>query len=299
MTFDALEKVLRGVSVTTATPFTNDLSQIDARGISTNLEFLKKNGVRLVIPCGNTGEFYSLSEMEWTQVVKSTIEVCSGKVAVMPGVGQSITTAIAMAKQAESMGAEGVMILYPQHVFSSEEGVLGYYRKVLDATKIGVVLYKKGPLLTDAVLKNLISYKNVVGVKYAFGRVVDFAYSVQTLGKRVIWSCGTAERFAPFYWLAGAEGFTSGLGNFAPKVSQRMYDALKRNDYAEAMKVQAMITSFENLREGKGTANNVPVVKAVMDYLGLVGGECRPPIQSLSAAERKAAVDAVSTWGLK
>ena len=299
MTFDALEKVLRGVSVTTATPFTNDLSQIDARGISTNLEFLKKNGVRLVIPCGNTGEFYSLSEMEWTQVVKSTIEVCSGKVAVMPGVGQSITTAIAMAKQAESMGAEGVMILYPQHVFSSEEGVLGYYRKILDTAKIGVVLYKKGPLLTDAVLKNLFNYKNVVAVKYAFGRVVDFAYSVQTLGKRVIWSCGTAERFAPFYWLAGAEGFTSGLGNFAPKVSQRMYDALKRNDYAEAMRAQAMITPFENLREGKGNANNVPVVKAVMDYLGLVGGECRPPIQSLSAAERKAAVDAVSTWGLK
>jgi dihydrodipicolinate synthase/N-acetylneuraminate lyase len=60
-----------------------------------------------------------------------------------------------------------------------------------------------------------------------------------------------------------------------------------------------MITPFENLREGKGNANNVPVVKAVMDYLGLVGGGCRPPIHSLSAAERKASIDAVSTWGLK
>jgi 4-hydroxy-tetrahydrodipicolinate synthase len=299
MTFDVLEKVLRGVSVTTATPFTNDLSMIDVRGITTNLEFLKKNGVRLVIPCGNTGEFYSLSETEWTQVVKATIEACAGKVAVMPGVGQSVTTAIAMTTQAESMGAEGIMILYPQHVFSSEEGVLTYYRKILDAVRIGVVLYKKGPLLTDAVLNELFSYKNVAGVKYAFGRVVDFAYSIQTLGRRVIWSCGTAERFAPFYWLAGAEGFTTGLGNFAPKVSQRMYDALKRNDYVEAMKVQAMITPFENLREGKGTANNVPVVKAAMDHLGLVGGECRPPIQSLGVVERKAAVDAVSTWGLK
>jgi 4-hydroxy-tetrahydrodipicolinate synthase len=218
---------------------------------------------------------------------------------VMPGVGNSVTTAISMTKQAESLGAEAVMILYPQHVFSSEEGVVGYYRKILDATKISVALYKRGPLLTDAVLKDLLNHKNVVAVKYAFGRVVDFAYSVQALGKRVIWSCGTAERFAPFYWLAGAQGFTSGLGNFAPKVSQRMYDALKRNDYAEAMKVQAMITPFENLREGKGTANNVPVVKAVMDHLGLVGGDCRPPIQLLSVAERKAAVDAVSTWGLK
>ncbi len=296
---ETLRDALRGFSVTTATPFSKDLAKVDVSAISTNMAHLKKNGVRLVIPCGNTGEFYSLSEAEWTQVVKATIEASSGKMIVMPGVGNSVTTAISMVNQAESLGAEAVMILYPQHVFSSEEGVVGYYRKILDATKIGVALYKKGPLLTDAVLRDLFNHKNVVAVKYAFGRVVDCAYSVQTLGKRVIWSCGTAERFAPFYWLAGAEGFTSGLGNFAPKVSQRMYDALKRNDYAEAMKVQAMITPFENLREGKGTANNVPVVKAVMDHLGLVGRECRPPIQSLSVAERKAAVDAVSTWGLK
>ncbi|RDE16290.1 MAG: dihydrodipicolinate synthase family protein [Candidatus Thorarchaeota archaeon] len=297
--FEALQDALRGYCVTTATPFSTDLSQVDINGISTNMSHLKKNGVRLVIPCGNTGEFYSLSEAEWGQVVKATTEACSGKMLVMPGVGNSVTTAISMTKHAESMGAEGVMILYPQHVFSSEEGIVGYYRRILDAAKIGVTLYKRGPLLTDAVLKELINHRNVVGVKYAFGRVVDFAYSIQTLGKRVIWSCGTAERFAPFFWLAGAEGFTTGLGNFAPRVSQRMFDALKRNDYAEAMKVHALITPFENLREGKATANNVPVVKAMMDYLGLVGGECRPPIQSLTAAERKAAVDAVSTWGLK
>ncbi len=295
-----LEQALHGVSVTTATPFTRDLSAIDTDGIRRNMEFLLKEGIRLVVPCGNTGEFYSLSEKEWLQVVKATLDASRGGMVVMPGVGHSITTAVDMVRQAESMGAQGVMVMYPQHVFSSEEGVLNYYRRILDASKgVDVVLYKKGPLLTDAVLKELMTYRNLVGIKYAFGRVVDFAYSVQMLGSSVIWSCGTAERFAPFYWLAGARAFTSGLANFAPRISLQMYHALVAGNYEEAMTIQALVTSLENLREGRGTANNVPVVKAVMDHLGLAGGECRPPIHSLNRTERKAAIDAVAEWALR
>ena len=294
-----LEEALHGVSVTTATPFTRDLSAIDADGIRRNMEFLSKEGVRFVVPCGNTGEFYSLSEKEWLQVVSATLDATREGMVVMPGVGHSIATAVDMVRQAESLGAQGVMVMYPQHVFSSEEGILNYYRRILDSSKeISVVLYKKGPLLTDAVLKELMTCRNLVGIKYAFGRVVDFAYSVQTLGTTVMWSCGTAERSAPFYWLAGARAFTSGLANFAPGISLQMYHALKAGNYEEAMRIQALVAPFENLREGRGTANNVPVVKAVMDYLGLAGGECRPPIHSLNRTERKAAIDAVAEWGL-
>ena len=62
------------------------------------------------------------------------------------------------------------------------------------------------------------------------------------------------------------------------------------------MRIHKIITPLEDLREGRGSANNVPVVKAVMDSLGLAGGNCRPPIHKLTKAERQAAVDAVSGW---
>ena len=51
---------LVGYSVTTTTPFTDDLTQIDTDAIMTNIEFLTKRKVRRIIPNGNTGEFYSL-----------------------------------------------------------------------------------------------------------------------------------------------------------------------------------------------------------------------------------------------
>ncbi|MFQ5834075.1 MAG: dihydrodipicolinate synthase family protein [Candidatus Thorarchaeota archaeon] len=293
--FDALQ----GVSVTTTTPFTKDLSSVDTSAVSTNLEYLVREGIKMVVPCGNTGEFYSLSETEWRQVLEATVETADGKMVVMPGVGHSTTTATTMIRQAEELGAEGVMVMYPQHVFSSEEGLLNYLRTILDSSgEMGVVLYKKGPLLSDNVLESIIGHESLVGVKYAFGRIVDFARTVQRMDKSIVWSCGTAERFAPFFWLAGASGFTSGLGNFAPKVSLSMLGALRREDYAEAMKLQELISPLEYLREGRGTANNVPVIKVMLDYIGLSGGNCRPPIHPLSRVEKELAIQATTDWGL-
>ncbi|NHI88277.1 MAG: dihydrodipicolinate synthase family protein [Candidatus Thorarchaeota archaeon] len=297
MEHEKFKEILRGFSVTTITPFSSDLSQVDVDGISTNIEFLRKNDVPLIIPNGNTGEFYSLSEDEWKLVLVSTLDAVGERATLMPGVGHSIKTALAQVDVARELGIPAVMIMYPKHVFVSEEGLFDYYRTILDAARdLSVVLYKRGPLLTDDLLHNLLTHSNFVGVKYAFGRIVDFARSVQKLGNGIVWSCGSAERFAPFYFLAGAEAFTSGLCNFAPQITKKMFDAFKKKDFAEAMRIQRMITPFEDLREGRGSSNNVPVVKAAMDHNELRGGRCRPPIHSLSSRERLATISVISEW---
>ncbi|MHA1906394.1 MAG: dihydrodipicolinate synthase family protein [Candidatus Thorarchaeota archaeon] len=300
MNFEDLKNALRGTAITTVTPFNQHGSEVDVSGIERNLTYLVENDAKLIIPCGNTGEFYSLDDKEWQQVVSTSKETVGDKLTVVAGIGHSIKTALNQIETCKKHGVDGVMVMYPQHVFSSEEGVLDYYSVILNAAEgLGVVLYKKGPLLTDEILGKLMKYSNLVAVKYAFGRIVDFSRTVHKLGTKILWSCGTAERFAPFYWLAGAEAITTGLGNFAPKLSQQMYDALFNHDYEEAMKIQKIITPLEDLREGRGKANNVPIVKAVMDHLGLLGGNCRPPIHSLTDDERKAAIDAIAGWNVK
>jgi dihydrodipicolinate synthase/N-acetylneuraminate lyase len=64
------------------------------------------------------------------------------------------------------------------------------------------------------------------------------------------------------------------------------------------MKIQTMVTSLEDLREGHGKANNVPVIKAAMDYVGLKGGSCRPPIHTLSKEERSLVISIIKGWNL-
>jgi 4-hydroxy-tetrahydrodipicolinate synthase len=296
---EKFKDILCGYSVTTATPFSSDLSNIDEEGLARNLKFLTDHKVPLLIPNGNTGEFYSLTEQEWFEVLNATVNAVGNKSTIMSGVGHSIKTAIAQIEKARSLGVSAVMIMYPQHVFVSEEGAFDYYRTILDNAKgMNVVLYKKGPMLSDAVLRKLMKFDSLVGVKYAFGRIVDFAKTVQDLGSSIVWSCGTAERFAPFFWLAGAKAFTSGLGNFAPKITASMYNALNKSDFATAMEIQKMITPLEYLREGRDKANNVPVVKKALDHVGLAGGICRPPIHRLSDAEQDAVVRSIQDWNL-
>ena len=294
---EKFKEILSGYSVTTVTPFSSDLSEIDVKAIASNVEYLTKHDVPLIIPNGNTGEFYSLAEEEWTIVLNATLNATGHNATIMVGIGHSIKTALSQLSKARDLGASAVMVMYPQHVFISAAGLLNYYREILENSKeMNVVLYKKGDLLSDEMLEKLIRFESLVGVKYAFGRIVDFSRTVHKLGHKIVWSCGTAERFAPFYHLAGAKGFTSGLCNFAPKVTKSMYQALEANAYAEAMKIQKMITPLEDLREGHGKANNVPVVKAAMDYTGLKGGHCRPPIHKLSEEDRNATIAAIADW---
>jgi len=299
MDSEKFKKILQGYSVTTVTPFNDDLSKIDVEGLARNIEFLAKHKVPLIIPNGNTGEFYSLSEHEWLEVLKTIVEVSGERITVMPGIGHSIKTAIEQMEMAKNLNVPAVMVMYPQHVFSSEEGIFEYYKALLDESKgLSVVLYKRGPLLSDTVLAKLLEYENLVGVKYAFGRIVDFSLTVQKIGHKIVWSCGTAERFAPFYWLAGAKAFTSGLGNFAPRITNQMYNALRTDNYTAAMLVQEQISPLEFLREGHGAVDNVPVVKVGMDHVGLTGGLCRPPIRKLTESERMSVINAIQDWAI-
>jgi 4-hydroxy-tetrahydrodipicolinate synthase len=299
MEHEKFKEILRGYSVTTAIPFSSNLLSIDEDGYASNLKFLTDHKVPLLIPNGNTGEFYSLSEHEWFEVLNTTVNAVGTKSTIMTGVGYSITTAKDQIEKARSLGLSAVMVMYPQHVFVSEEGAYNYYRSILsDAKGMNIVLYKKGPFLSDNVLRKLMKFEPLVGVKYAFGRIVDFARTIQELGQSIVWSCGTAERFAPFFWMAGATAFTSGLGNFAPKVTASLYDALNNGDYTKAMEIQRLVAPLEFLREGRDKANNVPVVKHAMDHVGLAGGKCRPPIHELSTDEKEFVIQVIRSWKL-
>ena len=80
------------------------------------------------------------------------------------------------------------------------------------------------------------------------------------------WVCGVAEAWAVPFWAAGAIGFTSGIANVAPERSLEVLDALKADDVARAEVLVDRLRPIEQLRAGRGDANNVAVIKAAMDH---------------------------------
>ncbi|XVH33139.1 dihydrodipicolinate synthase family protein (plasmid) [Haloferacaceae archaeon DSL9] len=286
--YESLRESLQSVGFTTPTPFSSDRSEVLHEQIGRNVRALYDAGARVFIPCGNTGEYYSLSQAERRGVVESTIDALADDATVVGGAGGSAKSAIELLEAYESAGADAAMIMYPRHTYVHEEGLIEYYRTLADATDLGIVLYKRGDLLSETVLEELSTIENVVAVKYAVNDVKLFSRLVRTISGDVAWLNGVAERYALAYAVEGASGFTTGIGNFVPKPVLALEKALSDGKLDRATQIRNALQPFEDFREENGgstafgSAKNVPVVKYGQDLRGMAGGPVREPLVELS-----------------
>jgi len=291
-------KRYEGVSVTTVTPFHDDGS-VDYALLDAQTEFLINGGVKILVVCGNTGEFTSLGVEETEKVIARTTAAVRGRATVIAGVGWSSPIAGEIAASAQAAGADAVMVHHPAHTFISRVALRKYYEQVMARISIDFIPYKRGPEVSDDLLRDLVSDKQVAAVKYGFNDVNAFARLVESSTSDVTWICGTAERWAAYFWLAGARGFTSGLAAFAPGKSLALFAALRRFDYSEAMHITAELAPFEELRQRHHSANNVPAVKEAMHQLGIGTATVRDPLQRLSEAEQQEVSQILADWALE
>ncbi len=297
MVREELKRNLSSVAFTIPTPFTSGGESVDTEALRSNVDFLVDHGAKTVIPCGNTGEYYSLTDAERVEVVRETVEAFDSNGSVIGGVGGSTETARTLAKQYRDAGADAIMVMNPSHTYIHDKGLVEYYRAVADATDLGVILYKRSEVVSDAVLKELAHHENVVGVKYALNDIKAFSKICSESDADVVWMTGIAERFAPAFALEGASGFTTGIGNFLPSETLALQNAIASGDFTTARAIRDLLRPLEELREESGednrlsAANNVPVVKHGMELAGLTGGPVREPLVGLSKRDRKRTAD--------
>lgn len=280
------------------TPFHPDTLQIHWDALADNVRFLIDHGVNVIVPCGNTGEFYGLTLEEAKAVTKRVVEIVEHRAIVVAGIGYSVATAIELGSYAQEVGADCVLIHQPHHPYITNDGAVSYYKKIIDALDIPSVIYFKDPNLSDDVLFQLATLEKLIAVKYAINDLPRFAQIVRDVPKEhsITWICGTAEKWAPFYWSAGARGFTSGLINVAPEKSFAMLNALKAGDEEASWRVWQEILPFENLRAKHNNGNNVVVVKEAIEQMGLQAGPTREPCAPLNEGDRVALSMILDNW---
>lgn len=294
---------LRSVVLINATPFDEN------GGVATDdyarvLDHAVTAGIGAVTPNGNTSEFYSLTPDELDTALAVTLETVKGRALVVAGVGHELDRAIRMAKAAHDAGAEAVMVHQPVHPYMSEDGWVEYHRAIADAVpSLGVVCYLRSPHIGPSAVHRLaVECPNVAGVKYAVPDAIAFADIItQTAfggAERLVWVCGLAESWAPFFWVAGAEGFTTGLGNVAPELSLQLFDQLDAGNPGSAMQLWRKLKPFEDLRARHGNAYNVSAVKEALAQLEMCRRDVRPPISELPEAERAEVGKILRDWGI-
>ncbi len=296
MDHEKLAEQLRTVHAINVTPFREDRS-VDYDLLERNIEFLIASGLGVIVPCGNTGEFYALSVEEAQEVTRFVVEQVGGRTAVLAGIGYDLSTAREMALAAQGAGADAVMIHQPVHPYLMTGGLIRYYAGIARSVEIGVVLYARHEAIDREVLSRVADIENVLAIKYAINDLPRFADLVQTVEAPVVWVCGTAEMWAPFFFAAGAEGFTSGLVNIAPEMSLAMLDGLRRGDAEAVRAVWRHVAPIERLRSKNHNANNVSVIKEGMNLAGLPAGLVREPLGELDEADRQELIQILRLWG--
>lgn len=292
---EELQEALRGVAFTTPTPFTEDGASVKYDEVERHVEWLESAGADVFVPCGNTGEYYSLTDEERIGVVGRTVDATGSDATVLGGVGGSLEHAKELADAYAEAGADALLVMDLDHTYRHTEGMKAYYRRLAEATDLGLVLYKRSGALSLDVVSAVAPIENVVGLKFAVNDVEAFSRAVDRFSEELVLTTGIAERFAPAFALEGASGFTTGIGSFAPHASLALMAAIREANWDRAREIRDVIRPFERLREGTGpnndlsAANNVPAVKYAMELAGLYGGPVRPPIVDLSEEDRERA----------
>lgn len=267
---------LNGVSGILVTPFDkNDV--IDARSLKPIIDRAVGAGISALTVNGNTSEFYGLTFDEARRMQAAVPPLVEKRAFVTAGVGRSVGEACMLAKSARSDGADSIMIHQPPDPFRAPRGVLEYVSRVADAADgLPVVLYLRDDSGGADFIDKLCRVPGVAGVKWATPNVMILAAAIRRLPE-VAWICGLAEPWGPPMTAVGARGFTSGIINVAPHLSQGVLDSLNRGNFAAAGKLIARLEPFERLRATEGNGANVSVVKAALAVQNHNVGHARPP----------------------
>ncbi len=288
---ETLRERFEDVAFTTAVPFSDDRERVRHDALVENLESMYDGGARLFVPCGNTGEYYSLTDQERVSVVETHVETLPDDATIVAGAGGSVGEVTALAEAYEAVGADALLVMHPGHTYINQSALAAYYHDVCDATDLGIVVYKRGPEITRDVLTEIAAREDVVAVKFAVNDVDEFSQTVAEGPEDVTWVNGIAERFAVSFAIEGATGYTTGLGNFVPEATLALFDALQDENWERARELRGLLRPLENLRTEPGpgnelhAGNNVPLVKYGLDLAGLTGGTVRPPLHALSDAD--------------
>ena len=291
MNVEDVKQRLKGPIAYVTTPFREARDYaIDEDAFRRQIRFLIDNGIHLVVPCGGTGEFFSLTPVEWRILVEAALRESEGdQVTIVPSVGGGITQAVEMAQAAEKMGCQMVQMTFLDPMFGvTEEGICAYYRQVAESVSIGVMPYRTAtfPMSIEVTVRLFDEIGNAVALKEESGDVRWAREFVQATEGRVPVVCGGGEAMAPYYLLAGAQAFTTGLANLVPHLSLELYRAAVEERWERVFEIEGQLSPLNQLRNKPGRM--IPVIKEGLKMMGLAGSACtRPPVMPLSRQERE------------
>ena len=253
------------------------------------LEWLAPYGASALFAAGGTGEFFSLTHSEYSDVVKVAVDTCRGNVPILAGAGGPTRSAIAFTAEAQRLGAQGVLLLPHYLTEASQDGLVAHVEQVCKSTDIGVVVYNRGQcrLTPDSLEKLADRCPNLIGFKDGIGDIELMVSIWRRMGDRFSYLGGlpTAEVYAAAYKALGVPVYSSAVFNFMPKMAVDFYHAIAADDFATTNRlIDDFFLPYLEIRNRKA-GYAVSIVKAGARLVGHDAGPVRAPLTDLTAVE--------------
>ena len=270
--------IFTGCGTALITPFQKNGS-LDEPSLKKLVRRQIEAGIHFLVPCGTTGESPTLTHEEHLRVVQITVAEAEGKVPVLAGAGGYNTAeVIALAKEIEALGADGLLSVTPYYNRPTQEGLFQHYRAIAKAVKLPIMIYsvkgRTGVNVEPATLARLAEIKNIIGVKEASGDIAQMARVVHEVPENFDVLSGDDSSAIPLMALGG-RGIISVAGNQIPGEMANLAEACLNQDFGTARAIQRR---FLPLMEVNFIESNPIPVKAMLAEMGLCKAVWRLPL---------------------
>jgi 4-hydroxy-tetrahydrodipicolinate synthase len=219
-------------------------------------------------------------------------------VPVIIGTGAEDTREVVRtSKEAEALGADGVMIIPPFYSVPTLAELIHHYDTVAKAIGIPIMVYNNPATanvdMTPAMLAEISRIPNCRYVKESTLEVTRVRDIVDLCGDRMEVFAGVLGYESA--WL-GAIGWVAVCSNLAPRLSSEMFDAAAFGANRDTSR--ALYRRLTPLLPWVGGPRYVSGTKAAFRLMGMDMGPPRPPRRPLPAADMPALAQVLQGLGL-
>ena len=276
-----------GVMPAITTQFDSE-GALSLKAFKNNLTHQIKAGVHGIILGGTLGEASTLTSSEKESLLKMTLEQVEGKIPVIMNIAeQSTDQAIVSAKDAETNGASGLMLLPPMRYRATDIETVAYFSAVALSTSLPIMIYNN-PVdykieVTLDMFEAIRKYENITAVKESTRDITNITRMINRFGDRYKILCGV-DTIAMESILMGAKGWVAGLVDAFPEETVAIYTYCKAGEWEKA---RAVFRWFLPLLELDISPQLVQNIKLCELATGLGTGYVRKPRLPLEGPELK------------
>lgn len=266
-----------------------DSGDVDADALGRHLTWLKADGLDGALILGTNGEFASLPLIERKVIADAAAKAESGLKLILNVGSCSLPEALEMAAFGAELGYDALMCPPPWYFKNAPvDGLAEFFRRVLDTSKLPVLLYHipqmTGIAISDELLDAIGEHENLVGVKDSTGIETEMARLLPRFAKGS-YLVGNDKLIAKCY-ADGGRGSISACASVVPDLVARI--KAKPDQQAKLNSVRGMLEKF-----GLGAA-----VKAILKKKGLGDYASQPPMTGLEAAKAEQLFAMLNMFGV-